>query len=178
MRDIKHRRRLCAAMLFIPLFFNTAYAQESGQIYSLAVSEARSGNTDSAFLYLRSLLDDFPGSKYAPDALFASGEYYFSIADYADSIKAFARYLNDYPDSPGMIFAFMYLLKIAENRGDESSAQNLRKKIITLKQVSFLFRESKVYKYRSALYRKHKAAYYIDRVEFHIDGELFAKISY
>lgn len=165
-------------MLFILFNFNAAYAEESAQLYSLALKEARSGNPDNAFMYLRSIPKNYPDSKFASDAQFAIGEYYFLISAYADSIQAFARYLNDYPDSPAEAFAFMYLLKIAEKRGQDELAKNLRKKIATLRQTSFLFRESKVYQYRSALYRKHKAAHYIDRVEFYIDGELFAKISY
>ena len=169
---------LCAAVLFILLFFTMARAEESGQLYSLALREARSGDAEGAFMHLRSILENYPDSRYAPDALFATGEYYFLISDYADSIKAFSSYLNDYPDSPGASFAFVYLLRIAENRGQESLAGNLRKKIITFRQVCFLFRDSKVCSYRSALYKRHKAAYYIDRVEFYIDGELFAKISY
>lgn len=177
MRDMKPKI-FSAAVFFILLFSQMAYAEESAQLYSLALREARSGNADNAFMHLRSILESYPESKYAPDAQFATGEYYFLVAAYADAIQAFARYLNDYPDSPGTAFAFMYLLKISENRGQDALAKNLRKKIATLRQMSFLFRESKAYKYRSALYRKHKAAYYIDRVEFYIDGELFAKISY
>ena len=169
---------LCAALLLVLSFFNIAHAQEGGQIYSMAVREARSGNIDAAFMYFRSLLTNYPDSKYTENALFATGEYYFLIADYADAIPAFTRYLNDYPDSAGITFTLMYLLKIAEKRGQELLAKNLEKKIVTFRQMSFLFRESKEYKYQSALYRKHRVVYYIDKVEFYIDGELFAKISY
>lgn len=177
MRNIE-LKVLCAAALFAALLFGTCYAEEGGRLYSSAIREARSGNKDTAFMYFRSFLVNYPDSRYARDALFATGEYYFLISDYADSARAFTRYLDDYPDSPCVSFALAYLLKIAEKRGEEALVGDLKKKIATLRQMSFLFRESKEYKYRSALFRKHKAVYYIDRAEFYIDGELFAKISY
>lgn len=177
MRNIK-LKRLCAAALFTAFLLGTGYAEEGGRMYTLAVREARSGNKETAFMYFRSFLANYPDSRYARDALFATGEYYFLISDYADSAQSFTRYLDDYPDSPCVSFALAYLLKIAEKRGEEALAGDLEKKIATLRQMSFLFREFKEYKYRSSLYRKHKAVYYIDRAEFYIDGELFAKISY
>lgn len=177
MRNIR-LKVLCAAALFAALFLGTGYAEEGGRLYSSALREARSGNKETAFMYFRSFLANYPDSKYARDALFATGEYYFLISDYADSAQSFTRYLDDYQDSPCVSFALVYLLKIAEKRGEEPLARDLEKKIATLKQMSFLFRESKEYKYRSALFRKYKAVYYIDRAEFYIDGELFAKISY
>ncbi|TAN60952.1 tetratricopeptide repeat protein [bacterium] len=177
MRNMKPKVLFAAAML-VSLFLGICYAEEGGRLYSSALREARSGNKETAFMHFRSFLANYPDSRYARDALFATGEYYFLISDYADSVQAFTRYLDDYPDSPCVSFALVYLLKIAEKRGEESLASDLKKKIATLRQMSFLFRESKEYKYRSALFRKHKAVYYIDRAEFYIDGELFAKISY
>lgn len=170
---------LCVVLLFVPAFLTAAYAKkEDGQIYSQAIRESRSGNMDAAFMQLRSLLTGYPDSKYAENALFAVGEYYFLIADYDDSSRAFVKYLDDYPESKFISFALMYLLKIAEKRGDGLLAKSLEKKIVTFRRVCFLFKECKEYKYRSVLNKKHRAAYYIDKVEFYIDGALFAKISF
>ncbi len=170
-------------ILFLVCFFfilslASGYAQEAGQLYSTAVAEARSGNIHLAFMRFRTILLNYPDSKYAENALFAIGEYYSLIADYPDAIKAFTQYLNEYPDSKANVFVFMYLLKIARIQEKEKAVKDFEKKIITLKQTTFLFRESKEYKYRSPFYRKHRVVYYIDKIECYVDGELFAKISY
>lgn len=165
-------------LLFIFSVFNAASAQNEGQLYSKAVREARSGNRDAAFMYFRALLADHPDSKYTEKALFATGEYYFSVNDNSDAFRAFTRYIDDYPDSQATAFALMYLLKIAEQQRQESFSKDIEMMIVTLKRLSFLFRESKEYRYQSPLCRKYRAVYYIDKVEFFIDGEFFAKISY
>lgn len=165
-------------LLFIFLSCNVGYTQEEAQIYSRALEAIKSGDIDFAFLYFHSLLTNYPESKYTQEALFATGEYYFLIADYRDAAAAFIRFVGDYPNSKAKPFALAYLLKIAEKGSQESLVKNLENKIATLQRLSLLFRKFKEYKYRSPLYRKHRVIYYVDKVEFYIDGQLFAKISY
>ena len=160
------------------LFCICVQAQEEPQIYSKAVQSAAAGDRDFAFMYFNSLLVNFPESKYNESALFATGEYYFMAADYYDALGAFNKFTANYPDSKNKVFALAYLLKIAEKEGQDALKKSLENKIVTLNQVSLLFRNFKEYKYKSPLCRKHKVIYYVDRVEFYIDGELFAKIPY
>ncbi|OGX31863.1 MAG: hypothetical protein A3D27_00025 [Omnitrophica WOR_2 bacterium RIFCSPHIGHO2_02_FULL_46_37] len=165
-------------LLFILLIFNYGFAKDDGQIYSTAIREAESGNIDFAFMYFRSLLRNYPDSKYTHDASFAIGEYYFIAADYKNAAEVWSNFINDYPDSKGLPFALMYLFRVAGIRRDASLVEKLKNKIIGLKQLTFLFRESKGYTYKSPLRRKYRMIYYIDKVEFYVDDKLFEKISY
>lgn len=175
---MKINKILLTILLFILLIFNYGFSQDDGQIYSMAVREAEDGNIDFAFMYFRSLLRNYPDSKYAHDSAFAIGEYFFIAADYKNAAEAWSNFINDYPDSKGLPFALMYLLRVAGIRHDEPLLEKLRNKIIGLKQLTFLFRESKGYAYKSPLRRKYRMIYYIDKVEFYVDDKLFEKISY
>jgi outer membrane protein assembly factor BamD (BamD/ComL family) len=170
--------RTWVMVFFILLFCRMGYGQDSHEIYQEGVQAARAGDLDYAFMYFQSLVKESPESKHGNDALFAMGEYYFVKGDYPDANNAFIKLINDYPDSKGEVFALAYLLKIAESRGNDDLAQNLEDKIVTSKRLVLLFKDSKEYKYKSPLNKKYKAVYYIDKVHFYLDGELFAQISY
>lgn len=178
MHKRKVAMRLITILLFILLSCGASYAKEEAEIYSKAVEAAKSGEINFAFMHFRSLLANYPASKYRESALFASGEYYFLLGAYRDAIQAFLGFLSDYPDSRAKPFVLMYLLKIAQRQQAGSLVKDLQQQIVTLQQLSFLFRNSKEYKYQSPLYRKHRVVYYIDKVEFYIEGELFAQIPY
>ncbi len=167
-----------AAVLLFFFTFAAAHAQSEERLHALAAEAAGSGQIDAAFMHFRSLLTEYPHSKYEERALFAMGEYYFRAADYRDAAQMLTSLLEGYPDSEGRLFALAYLLKIAERAGEEALAQKLKNEIVTLRQHSFLFRNFKEYKYLSPLSRKYRALYYIDKIEFYVDGELFAQISY
>lgn len=144
----------------------------------MAIQEAKTGNRDFAFMHCRALLENYPDSKYASDAAFAIGEYYFIAADYENTAEALSNFINDYPDSKGLPFVLMYLLKVSQINKDESLAEKLKNKIISLKRLSFLFQESKGCAYTSLLRMKYRMMYYIDKVELYVDDKLFEKISY
>jgi outer membrane protein assembly factor BamD (BamD/ComL family) len=169
---------LLAFLILTLLSCQVVGAQTSGEFYSQAVSLVKAKDLDSAFLHFRSLFNEYPNSKYAQRALFATGEYYYLVSNYKEAVTTFIKYLNDYPDSANRLFALMYLYKIAELKQEESLLENLKKEIVDFKQLVFLFRKFKEYKYRSPLLRKHKVIYYIDKVEFYVNGELFEEIPY
>jgi len=150
----------------------------SSQIYSKAVKFAKSGQSDFAFMYYSKLLRNYPMSRYRDQALFATGEYYFRISDIKQATAAFQAFVDEYPDSDERLYALAYLLSIANKDNDELFSQGLEKQIIALQQVSFIFRESKEIVYRSPLYQNYKAIIHIDKIEFYVEGELFAKVSY
>jgi outer membrane protein assembly factor BamD (BamD/ComL family) len=165
-------------MLCLAVCVSLAYAQESGYRYTQALEAVNAHDENTAFMHFRSLLTDFPDSRYAEPALFAIAEYYFYVADYQDSWQDFSRFVNDYPDSRGKLFALAYLLNIAGKQNKEALVKGLEKEIILFRQMTFLFRNSKEFKYTSALRKKYKAVYYIDKIEFYVNNELYAKISY
>ena len=86
--------------------------------------------------------------------------------------------LTGFPNSPAQFFTLAYLYKIAEYKKDEPGIDNYKKEIVNFKQVSLVFRKSKEYSYISPLYRKYRAVVQIDTIEFYVNEELFAEISY
>ena len=159
-------------------FSGSAWAQEEGRLYASAMQEARAGNIDFSFLQLHSLVRTYPESRYLENSLFAIGEYHFQNKNFVDAVDAFSQLLEKFPDSKSTVYSMVYLLKIAQERGAGELAANLEKAIATFHKLSLVFRKSKTFTYRSALWNKYKADYYIDKVEFYKDGELFAQVSY
>lgn len=157
---------------------SVGFVSGSFQEYSQAVKYAKTGHSDFAFMHYSKLLRNYPSSKYRNQALFATGEYYFQISGLKQAAAAFQTFVDEYPDSDERLYALAYLLSIANKDNDESSAQSLERQIIDLQQVSFVFRESKEIVYRSPLYQNYKTIIHIDKIEFFVEGELFAKVSY
>jgi len=153
-------------------------AWEDKKLYSQGVNAAAKGKDDLAFIHFSSLLRKFPHSGVAEPALFAIAEYYFLIGDLRDSEKSFNKFITDYPDSKARIFALFYLLRMAEKAEEQSLVEDLEREIIGFRRASFLFRAFKNYAYTSALRRRHKALYFIDKIEFYVNGKLFTTISY
>lgn len=153
-------------------------APGSSQIYSKAVKFAKAGQSDFAFMQYSELLRNYPTSKFRDQALFATGEYYFKNFGFKQAAEAFQTFIDEYPDSDERLYALAYLLNIAKKDGNVSVAQSLEKQIIDLQQVSFVFRNSKEIAYKSPLFQNYKAVIRIDQIEFYVEGELFAKVSY
>jgi outer membrane protein assembly factor BamD (BamD/ComL family) len=159
------------------LLLQKGHSESDVELYKEATSAAAKGQVDFAFMYFNMIARN-PDSKFYKNALFATGEYYFSVKDYHDAQESFDKFINSYFQSKDAIFAFAYLLKMAKADGKEDMIKVLEKSIIGLEQLSFLFHDFKEYKYRSAFYKKYKARYFIDRIEIYIDDELFEKVSF
>lgn len=157
---------------------SAGFAPAETRLYLRAVQFAKSGQAHFAFMQYNELLRNYPASEYRDRALFAAGEYYFRISGFQDAEKAFAAFVDEYPDAQEKPYALAYLLSIARRSGDEAAVEDLEKRIIDLRQVSFVFRESTEAVYRSPLYQNYKAVSYIDKIEFYVEGELFAQVSY
>ena len=155
-----------------------ALADESQRLYAAGLRAAKKKDLAYAFMSFRSLLENFPHSRRTQEALFATAEYYFMIGAYSDARPALIRLITDYPESKARPFALLYLSKIARFQGEEALAESLQQEIITSQQLVLLFRDFKKFQYLSPLHRKHKAVHFIDRIEFYIDDELFAQLSY
>jgi len=154
------------------------YDPQASALYSTARAAARMEEYDAAFLSFRDLLENYPESRYASRSLFAVGEYYFLNGNYREAAPIFLELVNDDPEAKNAVFCLAYLLKIAQNNEDQELIAKLEHAIVTFHQLSLVFRESKQFSYRSSLSRRHKVIYYIDKVEFYVNGELFAQISY
>jgi outer membrane protein assembly factor BamD (BamD/ComL family) len=166
-------------LFFFFSFFNPAlYAKEDARIYSRALQAARSGQMDFAFMHYRALAEQYPESKLKPQALFAQGEYYFLSPNIPEAASFFNKFAGLNPAAEGKLFALAYLLKIARLEGNKSLEKDLQKTILTLHPVGLVFSEFKEYEYRSPLNRRHKAVFYIDKVLFYVQGEMFVQISF
>ena len=163
-------------LIFVPA--NFAYPQGSLSLYYKGVHAARFGDKDFAFMYFKNLLREFPESELAESALFAVGEYCFSILNHHDAVKYFSSFINSYPESKAKLFALAYLREIAKLENNPELAEKISKEIVTSKQLRLLFSEFKEYTYWSAFYEQYKAVFFIDKVEIYIDEELFTEISY
>lgn len=169
-------KRLLLLIFLILLSFNRVYSAEDGKLYLQGTRAARQGKFGFAFMYFSMLVRDFPDSKFVNDALFSTGEYYFAMRNYMDAKRAFQQFINGSEQPKAKLFAFVYLMKIAEHSGNRGLVAEYGKEIVTFKQLSFLFRESKEITYVSALSKKYKAVYFIDKVDAYIDEKPFAQI--
>ncbi|MCP4650447.1 MAG: hypothetical protein GY853_10260 [PVC group bacterium] len=170
---------LVIVLLSFCVFSCPGYAEVQKALFDDAVESARQGNIEYAFMGFHSLLKKYTEAcPYYKDALFAAGEYHFLSNGYNDAEEYFTRYIEAYPNEEKIPFALAYLLKISRNARDEVISSAIEKKIIEWEQLTLLFSEFKEHKYISPLYRKHTAMYFIDRIEFYIDGKLFEKIQF
>lgn len=156
---------------------STGYAGEADGLYARAIQAARSGRSDFAFMYYNQLDREYPRSRYREQVLLAKGEYFYELPAYVQAREAFEKLLQEYPQSPGKLFILAYLYKIAAAQGKADLAGNLKKEILTFRQVGLVFEETKEYKYPSPFYRDFQAIFYIDKVEFYRGGELFATVA-
>jgi outer membrane protein assembly factor BamD (BamD/ComL family) len=172
------RRFYLLALLVVLFFSSTGFGPGPTQIYSQAIEFAQSDQTYFAFMYFNQLLRSHPESRYRPDALFAVGEYYYRISSREEARKMFEAFLEAYPDAKQSLYALVYLLKMAEEDRMVDSIQKLTKQVVDLQRVSFVFRQTKETSYHSPLNQDYKAVIHIDKIEFYLEGKLFAKVSF
>jgi outer membrane protein assembly factor BamD (BamD/ComL family) len=163
-------------LLILPLI--TTFAAEDSVLYKQAVVAARQGEINLAFINFYRIINLYPESPFFDEALFGAGEYYFSVHGYSDAAEMFSSYVYKYPHSKIKLFALVYLFKMATAEDNEDIAKRLKKEIVTFQQLSFIFRDSKIFSYHSPLGKRYKAVYFIDKVEFYIDEVLFAEVRY
>lgn len=166
---------LIILFLFFPFGLNQILGEEE---YSQAQSAVKSGNREFAFMHFLTVLKNNPAPKYREKALFATAEYFFSVSDYIDAFSTLKEFLEDYPDSKMRTLALLYLLKISQIWGNEQSAKDIEKQIINEKRIVLLFKDVQEYKPKSPLGIDYKLIYYIDRLEFYLDGKLQTQIYY
>ncbi|MBN3040628.1 MAG: hypothetical protein JW867_05830 [Candidatus Omnitrophica bacterium] len=171
-------KKILLTVLLILVSFNNLYAQRETYLFHKAVGEAKSGNRDFAFIYFRRFLQSEPDSNLAKEAVFALGEYYYSLKSFPNATLYFKRFITDYPKNDARIFAYAYLLDLAKADGKIELTAVLEKKIVTYYSLSLLFRKYKEYRYKSPMAKNYKALYYIDKVQIYLDEELFAEIPY
>ena len=157
-------------------FFSFAQALAEPVEYSDAKLSIKNGDTDAAFMNYLLLSRQKEKSTYHQDALFATAEYYFSIHDFNDAFDTFRNFLEAYPGSSLKPIALFYLLNISRYWHLEKLIKEIEKEILNLKRIVLVFKENQEYKIKSPMGRFYAVKYYIDRVEFHINGKLQEQI--
>ena len=175
MRVTKFSIFICL-LLITSLFQVEVHAQEDKNLYHKALKHTEKGDTDLAFMNFYRLINNFPESRYYREALFATGEYYFSIGVYTDAAQTFNQFINNYSGSEAHPFAIVYLIEIAKKDKQENLEEKLKKELLGSQQVSLLFRDFIELEYSSSFSKDYLALYFIDKVKIYIDDELFTEI--
>lgn len=160
------------------LMSREVFCGDESVLYSQARQFAKDGNYHFAFLNFDSLVKTYPESKLSEKSLFAVGEYYFSVSSYILAQETFAIFGKKYPKSAARIFALFYLLRISQIQNNDANIAALENEILQSRQSTFLFKDSKEYRYVSAFLKKYKAKYFIDRIEITINNEFFADVGF
>jgi tetratricopeptide (TPR) repeat protein len=166
---------LSAVILFA---INSGISFAGYEEYSQAVEAAKAGDKIFAFMHFRDIVEHDADSKYREKALFALGEYYFSMSDYNDSFKAFNNLLNQYPNSRMKPFALFYMYKMAKDTQKTGLTAELKKQILSWERVILIFKRSKEHKFKSPMGINYRLTHYVDRLEFFIDGKLQEQVLY
>jgi len=169
-------KRVAFGTILLVWLGSAGFSPGAAKVYIKAVQFAKAGQDHFAFMQYNNLLRSYPLSKYRDEALFALGEYYFQTLSLGKAEAAFVDYLDENPDSQERMYALAYLHSIAVKKG--APVEDIRREIINFQQVSFIFRETKEITYRSPLYKNYRTVIHIDKIEFYVEGELFAQVSY
>lgn len=170
--------QICAMMLIVIFSLTPLYAETNPQLFQKAMKFAKDGEMDLAFMNYHSILSDPLSSRYADEALFACAEYQYLVRNFFEANVLFRKYVDTAQSKQGKLFALVYLMRIAQEKKDLDAVAEIRKQVISFKRHSFIFKDFREYNFLSPLRRAHKATYNINKIEFFIEGEFFAKISY
>jgi len=153
-------------------------ASEADLDWREAIGNAKQGSYDFALMDFRSILNDYPNSRWAMAAGFAQGEYYF-LQDNLDTASAeFQHFSAKYPQHEEALIALIYLFQIAKTQNHPNDMKKYRDKIASFHQLTFIFNDKKTFKFLSGFQRKHKLVYHINKVELYVNDELFSEVSF
>ena len=180
-------KRKIARVFLLSVFFGfifcagDIYASGGGVLYAKAIRAIKQKQYDYALMEFRTIIRDYPGTKYAQRAMFGIGEYFYNNSMHYEAIDAFSDYVAKYPNSDAGIFARAYLLKITEDiarptEEDRAMLDGMKKEFFS-KPVFLLFSEYKELSYRSVFRNSFKIRYYLDIIEVYRNGQIFIKIA-
>ena len=153
-------------------------ASEADLKWKEAIGSVQQGEYDFAFIDFRTILEDYPGSRYGLASEFAQGEYYFLQNNLQMASDEFKRFYAKYPRHEEAMMALAYLFQIAKIQKSPDKMKEYRNKIASFRQLTFIFNDKKFFMFLSGFQRKHKLVYYINKVELYVNGRLFTEISF
>jgi tol-pal system protein YbgF len=93
------------------------------EIYLQAFGDYASGRYQNAILGFETFLQRFPNNSYASNAQFWLGDCYFNLQQYAPSIQAFEKVLNNYNNAPKNPDALLKIAIAKLQLGDTEAAR-------------------------------------------------------
>lgn len=166
-----------AAVLMAAFVAMSGYAGASPDSIEQAQQAIAQDTKDvERFLSFRVKLQSDVSKKEKEKLDFSIAEYYFKIKDYSDAQRAFADYLTANPDGIGALLANVYLFKLAKLYGKEEQAAVYKKELFK-NQFVLLFDKFKVINYKSLNHNEYTVHYFLDHIEFYLNGDVFEQIS-
>ena len=104
--------------------------ENADQLYKEALSAYQNGNYGKAAALFSSISENYPGHNLADNALYWTGECFYSQKNYKGAIREFKKVLEKYPDGSKVPDS---LLKIGYSYlalGDKANAQSFLKKAV------------------------------------------------
>ena len=124
------RNRYNDAIVFYDMAINRKYNNYVYAIYQKALIEGLRGKTTEKILALEQLVDEFPQSQYADDALFSLGSTFQEINQLPRAIPPLENLVNNYKKSSDLINqGYIKLGLVSYNLGDLQKSINYYKQI-------------------------------------------------
>jgi tetratricopeptide (TPR) repeat protein len=108
---------------------NNRYTGYVYALYQKAIIEGLRGQKTDKIIELEKILQDFPRSEYADDALFELGDTYSDINKNDQAMRALKRITTDYKQSPLLNRTYLKLGLIAYNQGSTDEAIGYYKQV-------------------------------------------------
>ena len=151
-------------------------ASEADLQWNQAIEFAKQGEYDFAFMNFHTILEAYPDSRYFPLCQFAQAEYYFLQNNLEMASDEFKKFYVKFPRRQEALAALAYLYKIAQIQQNHQEMKEYRNKVAAFRQLTFIFNDKKLFKFRSGNLREHKLVYYINKVDLYVNGKLFAEV--
>ncbi len=158
---------------------------ESADRYRAGVAAFEDGQTYFAIVHLRSVIEEAPDSPYAPQSMFALGEYYYDNNDYFHSIKMLSSYVRQHPKDKGIVFAKVLIYKMittfkseaALNEQEEALMKEIRKELFSQPLFLVFYDKKSPRSYKSLFHHAYLVYDYVDRIKVFRDDKLFLELS-
>ena len=178
-------KRALSLVLLLALLGGCAAIGESGARWREAQRNLSDGQKPFAILRLMGLAKEGPRSPYARPATFALGEYYFDVKDYANSVEMFSRFIRDYPDGTGDIFAKIIIYKMitqfkeeqALGAEEEALIQEIRKELFSQPLFLMFYDKKSPRSYKSLLKNSYLVYDYVDKIKVFRNDKPFLELT-
>lgn len=179
-------RRVISISVAIGLLAGCATLGDSGRKYRECLLNLHNNQKPFAIVRMMSLAKEGPSSPYAKQVTFALGEYYFESRDYANAVAMFSRFISDYPQDKGAIFAKIILYKVitqfkqdqALDVQEEALIQEIRKELFSQPVFLIFYDKKSPRSYTSLLFKNSYLVYdYVDKIKVFRNDKPFLELA-